>query len=123
MTADEALAIHQRVQQAYAVQLAELSGDQPDLERCGRLAADIEAELAALPSPAAFTAYDGDTRKALAAAARQSMELLECSRAALLAQRARMLGIQSRAELSDGALRAYLPVLPAADARFLDERH
>lgn len=123
MTADEALAVHQRVQQAYATQLTELSGDQPDLDLCARLAADIDAELASLPPPGDFPGLDGDMRKALAAAARHSAELLECSRAALLAQRERLLGIQSQAERSDEALRAYQPPAATPAARFLDERH
>jgi hypothetical protein len=109
------------VQRAYAAQLAELDGEQPDLERCARLAAEIDADLATLPTPEHLL-VDPATRQVLAAAARQSAALLERSRAALLARQAHLRDSQSRAERSDGALRAYqAPEGPPA-ARFLDRR-
>ena len=122
MTAAEALAVHQRVQDAYVTQLTELNGDHPDLDRCTRLAADIDSALATLPSPLELLQFDLDTRQSLIAAARQSAKLLECSRAALLAQRERLLDAQSHANRSDGALRAYQPPNALPSAHFLDER-
>lgn len=123
MTASEALAVHERVQQAYASQLAELAGAQPDLDRCVQLASDIDAELATLPPPAQLSGLDDRAREALLTTTRKTAELLAQGRAALLARRAQLLDDQARSERSDGALRAYqIPENPP-DAHFLDERH
>lgn len=120
MSFAEALAVQHEAQTAYLAQLAAFAAEQPDLDAIAALGATAESALTRLTPPTA--ALTDAERSALLDEARRTAELLKQAHAAALAHCERLAGEVARSERVGEAVRAYLPAIAPAPARYLDER-